>query len=196
MSQIKGIIEAVSCKERPKHPKYGISYQVSVKIGDNWYGGFNKKDAASLGLEKGRLVSFTAVESGDFLNIDFKTLEVSKTAAPAATGGKSGGGYNDNVIGQKIGHAITNAVALAVAAGKTDSATIEKYAEVILKLSKKLNGRFSEITADEPEADSEQEEEKPAAKPKATKPKAAAKAATPDPDPANGDPFDDDDIQF
>lgn len=154
MSQIKGVAEAVSCKEGNDHPKYGKSYQVSIKVDDEWYGAFTKKTADQLGIGKGRLVSFTYTENGKYKNFDPKSLVVSESAETASgkstTGGNAYSGSTGSA-GIKVGHAINNAVAL-VASGKVpveDSIlrTIHGQAVRILALSVKLEAQFNTIIA-------------------------------------------------
>lgn len=227
MSQVKGTIEAVSCKEGNEHPTYGKSWQTSIKVNDVWYGAFTKKDADGLGLSKGKLVTFTFTENGKYKNFDPKSLVVSASqAAPAAApaAGKSGysGNYGSNGAGIKVGHAINNAVQLAIAKGDTSLKAIHGHAVDILALSVKLEGQFEQIVArsdsviqkaganaGQPAA----EAPAPAATGKTAAPKTRKKAAAPTPPPppaaeveeeappvevpAQAEPsFDDDDIPF
>ena len=94
MSQVKGTVQAVSCKEGNDHPTYGKSWITSIKVDEVWYGGFTKKTADDLGLAKGKLVSFTWAAKGEHKNFDPKSLVVSQSqaspaAAPSATGSKA-----------------------------------------------------------------------------------------------------------
>lgn len=196
--QIKGIVEQVNDRGAKKG-RYGIQHQISIKVGGDWYGGFTKKSAEDMGLEEGKLVTFTATQSGDYLNFDAKTLKISSSPdsqgsskAKASSGGSVGG--SSSQAGIKVGHAINNAVQLAIAEGKAgDLKHIHKRAVGILALSVKLEAQFGgvvdkadEIYAKLTEEDSTQDEQP--AEPKAetkgkTKPKAPAKKAAPPPPP-------------
>lgn len=208
---IKGVLEAVKCVEGADHPKYGISYQISLKVDGEWYGGFTKKDADDLGLEKGRVVSFNTIQKGKYVNFDPKSLVVSKTAeAPAssgkASGGKSGSYSGGNNAGIKVGHAINNAVAL-VAAGKVPVEgsllrTLHATAVQIIALSVKLESQFDAIVGKAGEVYDKNTTENSAAeapptqassgKKATTKSKAGKKPAPPPPEP-EPEPEDDDD---
>ncbi len=146
---IKGVAEAVSCKEGNDHPKYGMSYQTSIKVKGEWYGAFTKKTADELGLEKGKLVSFTYTENGKYKNFDPKSLAVSTTSTPSAASGSASApartGFNE--AGVKVGHAINNAVLLAVANKDTSIKAIHGFAVDILTLSVKLDGQYDKIIA-------------------------------------------------
>lgn len=194
MSQIKGTIEAASCKEGNDHPKYGMSYQTSIKVKGEWYGAFTRKTAEELGLGKGKLVSFTFTENGKYKNFDPKSLAVSTSTAPAAastsTSTSSGSaparsGFNE--AGVKVGHAINNAVQLAIANKATDLKSIHGLAVDILTLSVKLESQYEKVVTvakkkmDEATAPAAEPEEAPAPKPKA-KPAAKAKPK-PEPEP-------------
>lgn len=218
MSNIKGTVEQVSSKKGSTHPKYGVSYSVGIKIDGEWYNGFFKKDAAALGLEAGVLVSFEVVQKGDYLNIDPKSLTVAEAGErqPASTGTKaaprSGGGYNE--AGVKVGHAINNAVQIAVAQGitgkdgKVNLKAIHGIALDILilgvRLEQQYQGAIEAAKAKFAEQDQGQQEQPPedAPPPKekaAPKGKAAANKAPPKqtPPPAQQqDAFEDDDIPF
>lgn len=193
--QIKGIIEAANDKGAIKG-KFGTQYRVSIKVDGEWYNGFMNKSAESLGLEEGRLVTFTAVQKGDFLNIDPKSLKVSPAPAEASGSkapaqGKPAYSGNSSTAGIKVGHAINNAVNLAIAEGKTDLRTIHTHAARILALSVKLEAQFPTIVgkADEiyAKATGEAEQSAPAEKAssaegkKTTKAPAKKKAAPPPP---------------
>ena len=153
MSQVKGTIGAVSCKEGNDHPKYGKSWVTSIKVNDEWYGAFTKKTADELGLEKGKLVSFTWSENGKYKNFDPKSLSVAQQQATTSgtVGGsaapKTGysGSFGGNTAGIKVGHAINNAVQLAIASKDTSLKAIHGHAVDILALSVKLEGQFEQI---------------------------------------------------
>lgn len=224
---IKGTVEQVSSKEGNKHPKYGRSWRVGIKVDGQWYNAFTKKPAEDLGLEDGVLVTFEYVESGDYMNFDPKSLEIaeqgerepaqtkSKTTTAPKTNSATAGGSSGNTVGIKIGHAITNAVQLAIKTGDVSLKAIHGHACDIIALGLKLESQYSQIVAaaskrlaaPAPAQEQEQQEETPPPKAKA-KPAAEKKAATtskapakappkePDPDPANNGGFEDDDIPF
>lgn len=205
--QIKGIIEQVNDRGAKKG-RYGIQHQISIKVGGDWYGGFTKKSAEDMGLEEGKLVTFTATQSGDYLNFDAKTLKVSSSAGTQSSSSKGktssgSAGGSSSQAGIKVGHAINNAVQLAIAEGKTgDLKHIHKRAVGILALSMKLEAQYAgvvdkadEIYAKLTEEDSTEAEQ--AAEPKAgtkgkTKPKAPAKKAAPPPPPPEDEDEDED----
>jgi len=202
MSNIKGTIQSVSCKEGNDHPKYGMSYQTSVKIDGEWYGAFTKKTADELGLEKGKLVSLTWTQNGKYKNFDPKSLSVAeREEAPAAStpsakpASATTGTRWAGEVGTTVGHAINNAVQLAIANKTTDLKSIHGLAVDIITLHRKLSGQYELIVkraekliaeatakrkteAAEPEQEAEQQEEAPAPKPKA-KPAVTAKKPAP-----------------
>lgn len=197
---VKGVIEGVSCKEGNDHPKYGMSYQTSIKVSGDWYGAFTKKTAEQLGLEKGKLVTFTYTENGKYKNFDPKTLKVSETAEPgqqkAASGGARGGGFERAIA---RGQAVNNAVALYVNGKATNlrdalKTAIELHAVADHFFDKLLSG-VDVATAlkgnDAPAAKAASEA--PAAKATTPKAKAAGKAkAKPEPQPDPEPEADDD----
>lgn len=181
---IKGVAEAVSSKEGKPHPKYGVSYQTSIKVNGVWYGAFTKKSAEQLGLAKDRLVSFTWVENGEYKNFDPKSLSVSTTQGTDSTPTASGsaptkaaysGGSNSGI---KVGHAINNAVQLAVAKGDTSLKAIHGHAVDIITLSVKLEGQFDRIIAVAQKKLAEATEGKPDVAASATPAKAASSPKT------------------
>ncbi len=207
MSNVKGTVEQVSQKE--EQGRKGKYYKIGLKIEGDWYNGINNKKVS---VEEGDLVSFATEQNGEYENINFKSLKVSETAeAPerpsksaGSTSGKgsySGSGGNSGI---KVGHAINNAVLLAIAAKDTSLKAIYGHAVDILTMSVALEQRFDGIVT---KATEKLAEAKPAAKtPKAkdpepepeevkpkAKPKAAAKKPEPEPEePENGPAFDDD----
>jgi len=191
---INGVIEKVYSKAGNPHPKYGISYNVGITVNGERYSAFLKQDASALGLEVGKTVSFSAVQSGEYLNFDPKSLKVSSGAsvqntssAPAAAAKPYAGDK-----GVKIGHAITNAVNLAIAAGAFTNKAIYDRAIDILLISAKIDARYEAIVATNQEALVEKPVE--SAKPKAAqKPKAEPAPPKLAPEP---DPFDDDEVPF
>lgn len=207
----KAIIEAVKDDGGSKG-KFGWQHKIGIKVGGEWYGGWTAKSAEDQGLEVGRLVSFEATENGQYKNFVAKTLKVSKSTEPAPSGaaaaGKPTAAKTDYQAGVKVGHAINNAVALAIAAKTTDIESIGKLAISILKLSKRLEDAFPTVMgAAKPEAkpkpepkveeveevEEEEEEAAPPPPPKATKPKVTKpKAVPPPPAPEADDGFDDD----
>lgn len=231
MSQVKGTIQAVTCKEGNEHPTYGKSWMTRIKVNEEWYGGFTKKTAEELGLVKGKLVSFTWSENGEYKNFDPKSLSVSQAAAsaPAASAPAAGGSRaysGGNNAGIKVGHAINNAVQLAIKTGDITLKAIHGHAVDIIALSVKLEGQFDQIVAKAAERIQKAganagtpaaEAPAPAATGKTAAPKATRKKAAPapapvappveepEPDseeappveaPAEGPSFDDDDIPF
>jgi hypothetical protein len=222
MGQYSGVIEAVSEKES-KHPRFGTSYKIGVKIDGTWYGAFFKQSAAKLGLEEGATVSFKTVMNGDYENIEPKSLSVDE-AAPAQEAGddaapaKAAGGKKPwaGEKGTKIGHAINNAVNIAAATGEAGNLkAIHAYACDILALSVVLESQYDRILgsaaervkaktgtpATTPSPDPKEQPEPPVekAKPEPKKPAAAkpAKAApVKAPDPAEDNHGFDDDIPF
>lgn len=224
---VKGVVQAVK-DAGPKKGKYGTQYRISLKVDDEWYGGFFGKSAEALGLEEGKLVTFDVVYNGEYKNIETKTLKVSDSQeAPkkqaASTGGSSGSAgkaySGGNNAGIKVGHAINNAVQLAIAAKTTDLKSIHGLAVDIIALSVKLEGQFEQIVASaaarlakasgaEPqqEAPAEQPKAKPAAKAKPAPKKAPPPPPEPeaddtasendDPPTDPGEPDFDDDIPF
>lgn len=203
---IKGTVEAVKDDGGSKG-KFGFQHKLGIKIDGDWYGGWTKKSAEDLGIEEGRTVSFEFTENGQYKNFVEKTIKVSKSteSAPAAAG-KPTAAKADYTAGVKVGHAINNAVLLAIAAKTTDMESIGKIAVDVLKLSARLESAYPAIAdaankaaaaktkAAAPPAEEEQEEEQeeaPAPPPKKTaaKSKAPAKAAPP---PADDAGFDDD----
>lgn len=230
---VKGTVEQVSSKEGNTHPKYGKSWRVGMKIEGEWYNAFTKKDADSLGLKEGCLVSFEYTENGDYKNFDPKSLKIAEsgakttasskgtTAAGSGTSTSTGGGssYSGSGSGVVIGHAINNAVQLAIAQGKTDLPTIHGLAVDIVCLSIKLNSQYAQIVARAAKADKaatkapaeeaepgqpeESAEETPPPKDKkkaatTTKGKTAAATKAPTQQPPQDDAggFEDDDIPF
>lgn len=198
----KGLITRVSSKENAPN-KFGKSWKIGIQLDevDTWYNiSFAKKDAEALGLVKGRVVSFE-YSTDDYGNkIDPKTIEVSREAAPAkaaASGGAPAGKSWSGEKGVKVGHAINNAVQLAIASGDLELKNIHKFAVNILTLSVKLEGQYEAIIAkatDKAEPAPAPATDPAPAKP-ATKPKAAPKKAEPAPAP-EADAFEDDDIPF
>lgn len=221
---IKGTIQQVSSKEGNKHPKFGRSWRVGLKIEDVWYNAFMKAPAEDSGLEEGVLVTFSYSENGDYMNFDPKSLKVStkgeakpassKTSdsgASQSTGSGSKGSYTAG--GVEVGHAINNAVQIAIAQGvtgqdgKTNLKAIHGIAVDILTLSVKLKGQYEKIiaaaskavapkTAPAEQQQEEQQEEAPPPPPKAKPKPAAAKKATPPPAEPDQGGFEDDDIPF
>ncbi len=194
---VKGVVQAVK-DAGPKKGKYGTQYRISLKVDDEWYGGFFGKSADDLGLEEGKLVTFDVVYNGEYKNIETKTLKVSASQEAPKQQGKAGGATagktaysGGNNAGIKVGHAINNAVQLAIAAKTTDLKSIHGLAVDIIALSVKLEGQFDQIVATAAQrlakaSGEEPAQEAPAETPKAkpaTKAKPAAKKAAPPPPP-------------
>lgn len=153
MAQVKGVVEKLFSKE--VSGKYGKQFQVGITVEDTRYGGFLKSLPA--GLEEGAFVTFSAVQSGEYLNFDAKSLKVSEPQEPKPVQSKapaaaraSAGGYSN--VGVAVGHAINNGVQLAVAAGLVPGnadylKAVHGYAVDILILSAKLASQYDAVQA-------------------------------------------------
>lgn len=142
---IKGLVEAVSCKPGKRRG----TFLVSIKVGEEWYGGFTGKDADALGIERGRLVKFNFSENGQYKNFDPKSLQISDEAPQQeATGEQKPRKTSEYDRGASVGHAITTATALAIAQLGSD-VTIKDVAKLsveVLTLSLKLKAGYDTIT--------------------------------------------------
>lgn len=166
MAVAEGVIEVVSSKEIPED-QYGNTFRRSFKLegNDQWFGvGAGKKGDISIKvgsdwhtLSKGDVVEFMYEQNGQYANVKTTKITVKKNGggakAPApssttktqAAPGRSGS-FDSGI---KTGHALNNAVQLAIAQGKTDMVTIEKLAADILKLSRKIEQNFESYFAEE-----------------------------------------------
>lgn len=175
MGHISGVVQAVSEKEN-KHPKFGTSYKIGLKIDDSWYGAFFKQSAAKLGCVEGATATFDTEQNGEYENIVPKSLKIEAPEEGAADDApaKSAGGKKPwaGERGTKIGHAINNAVNIAAAAGEANNLkAIHGYACDILALAVVLEGQYDRIL--------ESAAERVKAKTGTT-----AKAADPEPEPS------------
>lgn len=192
MPSASGIVAKINAKQVDED-QFGNSFLRSFKIegDDRWFGlgkGKNEKFNIKVGKD------FYSVQEGDEIEFMFDVSEYNgkeycnvksskvvlrskggggaspaKSAASAAAAPKQASAAptapRASDAGIKVGHAINNAVQIAIASGmQTDMAEIAAFARDILKLSKKLEGEYMSIVTDAPVA------EAPATK--AEKPKA------------------------
>jgi hypothetical protein len=164
----QGTIEKIFVKALPQEDKYGNKFRYAIKLegDDSWYGvGTGKYDSLYVGsvgrtLNEGDEVEFMYQQSGDFLNVNKKTIQLisggsgkpsssrgSKKAAPA-------GSYAANQIGMAVGAAVNQAVHLHAAtvkkASDIDLAAIEDLAIQLHTLAERLkkNVEQGNIAAD------------------------------------------------
>jgi len=143
MSNVKGIISGVK-DNGPTKGKYGTQYRIGFVVDGERYSGFFGKSAEGLGLEDGKLVTFTYTEKGEYKNIDPKSLKVSSVAeAPASSPSAPRAAGGQKIAGVTVGMALNNACNLiahgiVVAPEGMVLTTIEKVAKGILALSAKL----------------------------------------------------------
>lgn len=201
---IEGVVEQASCKQASDaKSKYGASYQIGLKIDGEWFNGLSKKTAEDLGLGPDADVGFETYEKNGYTNIDMKSLEVYEESddppevkKDAGRGNRQGGGRKssggsakqgsapkrDGNAGMAVGHAINNAVHLAVADGDTSLEHIHSLSTKIIALSIKLQGQYSDLVENIEEilggaGDDEEDEEKPQRKRAARKKSTATKRA-------------------
>lgn len=220
MPATTGIISKVFHKEI-EEDDYGNIYRSAIKLegDDNWYGlGGGKKPSANIKVSKdyyelreGDEVTIIYTTNGKYRNA--KRSKITLESAPqegkpssssgnrssgggsssGGSGQRQGGGGNSGLAGIKVGHALNNAVQLAIAEGNWTSEGIREHAETILRLSVKLEADYESIISGdgpEPVADN--------AKTTAPKKRKPAKKAEPEPEPeeeVDEDP-DADDIPF
>lgn len=215
---VKGIISGLK-DNGPTKGKYGTQYRIGFKVDGEMYSGFFGKDADSLGLEDGKLVTFTYTEKGEYKNIDAKSLKVSAVAKADVPSSSVAAKATGKIAGVTVGMALNNAT-LLLANGVVKApeggvlATLEKVAKGILSLSAKLEAGgvapAAPVAAAKPatapvEAVEDEEEEE--AEEVAPPPKKAAKApvAAPTAKPAgkakakpaeDDEPYYSDDIPF
>lgn len=155
MPRITGTIERVASK--PKETKYGKAYSIGIVVEGEWYNFMDKKDANQLGLEEGASATFVYNDDDYGHKINGKTLKVAesatrKTVPPSK---RAGGFTSSGNAGVACGHAINNAVQMAVADGDTTTENVYEHAVTILKLSVLLQGQYDKIVAsvnDKPKA--------------------------------------------
>lgn len=164
MAVAEGVIEVVSSKEIPED-QYGNTFRRSFKLegNDQWFGvGAGKKGDISIKvgtdwhkLSKGDVVEFMYEQNGAYANVKTTKITVKKSgggsnsSTPVAKAPASPGRSGSFDSGIKTGHALNNAVQLAIAQGKTDMGTIEKLASEILNLSRKIEQNFESYFTDE-----------------------------------------------
>lgn len=178
MSSVKGLVEGVSIKPTKK-PGF---FKVGLKVDGQWYNAFTKR-----GNEddyRGRLVQFDFTVDDYGNKIDTASLKVAKAPVEAAPVKASGGGRIASIeSGIAVGHAINNAVQLAIANGNTSFENIRLLAENVLELSVHLNRDYLLIVEaakhSEPEEQPEPEAPAPTPPPAKPAPKAAPKKAAP-----------------
>ncbi len=181
---IKGTVESV--KAENVAGKYGPQVKASIKVDGSWYGGFFKPAQWPTNVAQGCVVVFETKQNGEYVNIVPGTVQVSETAAVPDKADKpvrsaySGSG-SSSTAGIKVGHAINNAVQLAIANKDTSLKAIYGHAVDVLSLSVALEGRFEGIVA------AASERLKPQAQPgnvPAAAPSATPESAAPSPEPA------------
>lgn len=186
MPLTKGAVERVS--QKTVNTKYGERFGIGIVVDGEWYNFLSQETPNSLGLVEGASVAFQYRDNEYGHQLDGKSLEVAKgqgrttRAAPARSGVVSG------VAGAACGHAITNAVQLAIADGDTSTKNIYSKAVDILAVATHLQSRYDKIVEaakkgeqeklkpDVEEDEAEEVVEKP-------KKKAPAKKAKPEPEP-------------
>lgn len=176
--ECKGIIEKVTSKEGKTHPKYGKSYRVAFKIGEDWYSAFTKRDADAIGLAEGKLVSFTWSQDGDFKQFDPKSLSISTTqGTPADSPPKTGTSKDSGLIGIRVGHAVSCASTLLSQVTNPTQEDVYRWAKRILLISERLVSEYATILATSGVSKGVSEAQTPSATP--ARKEATAKAAPP-----------------
>lgn len=182
--KVEGTIEQVY-DNGPKKGRFGTQHRITIVVDGERYSGFFSKSAEALGLEEGKTASFTATQNGEYWNVDTKSLKVSGPSKPSGKpSGKPQSYSGSGNAGIKVGHALNNAVNLAIADGDLTVDNIHRHAVRILALSVKLESQFDNIIEMAPkvlQACKEEEkgsEESPESEPEAPPPsKAKSKKA-------------------
>lgn len=172
MASTKGKIARISFKETTPD-NYGNNVMKSFKLegDDNWYG-LGKGKGEVLKVKRGK--EFVEVNEGDTVEFMYdesewngkiyyntKSINIklvakgdgsssvssvskggSQTPSSTSPSQSKGGGYE---AGIKVGHAINNAVQIAISTGDTSDANIRKISERILRLSKTLEAEYLEV---------------------------------------------------
>lgn len=140
---IKGIVQAVACEDVTG--KFGPQKKVKIKVGDAWYSGFIKpSEWPTPPLREGDTVAFEVVRRGEYDNIK-APISVATSVPNPAVKGQSSAYSGSNLAGVKVGHALNNAVQLAIASGDTSLKTIYDHAVTILNVGYELENRFDSI---------------------------------------------------
>ncbi len=100
-----------------------------------WFGVYSAADLKGVG--KGDVVEFQYYVSGEYNNISGKTFKITKKVAPpsGSPGAAPQNGPAMPNVGVEIGMSINNAVAIAIAQGKTEINYIKKVALEIYRMS-------------------------------------------------------------
>lgn len=216
MPSYTGVIERVHSTELDEEDRFGNTYRTSIKLDDGeWYGlGGGKKPDVSIKhnggwhtLAEGDTVEVVYKVNGKYRNAKRSTLTLEEAGEGGGSSNQSsnrGSGSSGSVAGKggaarsggnqlagiKVGHALNNAVNLAIAEKDLSLSNIRLNAENIIRLSAELEADFDNITADPaPVADNAKTE-----KPKRKAP--AKKKAEPEPEPEDDDDRFDDDVPF
>lgn len=158
MSTVKGT--ATNIRDNgPVKGKYGTQHRIGLKVNGESYSGFFSKSAEDLGLEDGKLVTFSYTEKGKYKNIDAKTLKVSTTVdsgAAAASAPSPSKVVNKAYAGVTVGMALNNACQLIAHGvvkpkeGEPVLPLIEKVSRAILALTVKLESGTPETATTTP----------------------------------------------
>lgn len=213
MPAYTGVIERIHSAELDEPDRFDNTFRTSIKLDDGeWYGlGGGKKPEVNIKhdggwhtLAEGDTVEVFYQVNGKYRNAKRSTITLKEAGEGGNSGGRpaAGGGNKNTAVagkaggtrqggnqlaGIKVGHALNNAVNLAIAEKDLSLSNIRVHAENIIRLSAELEADFEKITASpEPVADN--------AKTEKPKRKAPAKKSNPDPDPDEfeDDKFDDD----
>lgn len=181
---IKGVVSRVSAKQNSR------GYTMGLCINDNWYNLFDKYDTSAKFRDK--LVSFDYTEDDrGFKKVNPNSMVVAEPEASRPTTGTAAPtsrAYTSNETGIKVGHALNNAVQLAIADKDTSEGNILDRAEQILSLSVSLEKDFSRIVSEAKEGNVKKQEAPPTPVRRGRKPNAAKQEVVAE----SSDDFDDD----